>query len=401
MKLSMVLALVCAINSAAGDWLQFRGPQSSGVAIGANLPSKVEPRNIAWKTALPGRGLSSPIIVGQRVFVTATTGRDRLHVLCFDAATGGQLWERRFWATGRTLCHEKISLAAPSPASDGARIYALFSSNDLFCLDLDGNLLWLRGLMRDYPNASNGLGLSASPVVADGVLIAQIETDGDAFALGLDTLTGQNRWKIARPRRVNWTTPTLTKGADDRHIAILQSSTGILGIDPSSGREIWNYGEGASAIPSSALSGSVLYAPASGITALELSASGQPPKQLWRAPQLRTGTPSPVVLDDRVYILNDGGILTCAQASDGKRVWQARLKGPFTASPLVAGQHLYTVSEKGLLQIVDPAKPEGEVVSELDLGETILGTPSISSDALYLRSDGHLWKISAPAPALL
>lgn len=402
MKTLCALALgIGLLQSNGADWLQFRGPQGSGVVAEANLPVKLEAKHIAWKTALPGRGLSSPVIVGQRVFVTATTAPDRLHVLCFDASSGKQLWERKFWATGRTICHEKISLAAPSPVSDGERIFALFSSNDLFCLDLDGNLLWLRGLMRDYPNASNSLGLSSSPVVADGTLVAQFETDGDAFALGLDASTGENRWKNVRPRRVNWTSPLVTKGADGKHGVILQSSTSVLAVDAATGREIWKFAEGASAVPSSALAGGMLYVPASGITALEIGSSGEPPKALWRAPQLRTGTASPVVLDDRIYILNDGGILTCAQIGDGKRVWQARLKGPFTSSPLAAGKLIYTVNEKGLIQVIDPSKPEGEVVGELDLAETILCTPSIAGDALYLRSDGHLWKIAQPGATLL
>lgn len=142
--------------------------------------------------------------------------------------------------------------------SDGERIFALFSSNDLFCLDLDGNMLWLRGLMRDYPNASNGLGMSASPVVGDGVLVAQIESDGEAFALGIDVLTGLNRWKMERPRRANWTSPLTTKGPTGKLQVALQSSAGVQMIEAETGREIWNYKGRAATIPSSALGAGVL-----------------------------------------------------------------------------------------------------------------------------------------------
>src|SRR4029079_9015788 len=135
---------------------------------------------------------------------------------------GRRRWERQFWATGRTTCHEKISVAAPTPVSDGTHVFALFSSNDLVCLDLDGQLLWLRGLMRDYPNASNNLGLSSSPVVADGTLIVQVETDGAAFAAGIDAMTGVNRWKMERPKRVNWTSPMLLSGKDGQAVVVLQ-----------------------------------------------------------------------------------------------------------------------------------------------------------------------------------
>src|SRR6185436_7297544 len=128
-------------------------------------------QHLAWKTDLPGRGLSSPIIIGDKIFVTSCSGpkQQRLHVLCFNASNGAKLWERQFWATGRTMCQPKMSVAAPTPASDGERIVAIFSSNDIVCLDLDGNLLWLRGLGRDYPNASNSVGMSSSLLLAGGV----------------------------------------------------------------------------------------------------------------------------------------------------------------------------------------------------------------------------------------
>ncbi len=394
-----ILAMVCFLvvfQVWGGDWLQFRGPQGAGVSDETQIPTTLDAKkNIAWKKALPGRGLSSAIIVGDRVFVTCTSGpnQERLHVICLNAADGSSLWERQFWATGRTTCHEKISVAAPTPVSDGKRIIALFSSNDLFCLDLDGNLLWLRGLMRDYPNASNGLGLASSPVVVDGVVVTQIETDGEAFVAGIDATTGLNRWKIDRPKKANWTSPSILRGAQGAMLVTLQSSTGISAIDPKTGVEVWKYSDGASTVPSSAVRGDTLYVPSSGITALQTSTDGQPFKQLWKASQLRPATASPVVVDERIYTLNDAGVLTCGDTTEGKRLWQLRLKGPFSATPLAAGQHLYLVNEKGLAQVVDLSKPEGQVVSELDLGEPIIGTPSIGGGGLYFRSDGHLWKI--------
>jgi outer membrane protein assembly factor BamB len=398
------LCLFAVLPNHASDWRQFRGTHGSAVAADANLPSSLDAqRNIAWKVNIPGRGHSSPVIVRDRVFVTCASGPKgkRLHVLCFDAVTGKQRWERQFWATGRTTTHEKISGAAPSPVTDGQRIFALFSSNDLFCLDFDGNLLWLRGLMRDYPNASNALGLSASPVTADGVFVAQIESDGEAFAIGIDTSTGLNRWKIARPHRANWTSPLTLIGPNGKHQVALQSSAGLQMIEAETGREIWNYKQGAATIPSAALGGNVLYLPSNGITALLPAEPGTEPRQLWRAAQLRPATASPIVFGDRLYILNDAGILSCAEISEGNRLWQLRLKGPFTASPVASSKHLYVVNEKGLIQVIDPKPPEGEVLSELDLAETILCTPSIAGNALYLRSDGHLWKIAHDAAKVL
>jgi outer membrane protein assembly factor BamB len=150
LSLSFAIALApCAAT--ADDWRQFRGSDSSGVSSEASLPTKLNAATLQWKSPLPGRGISGPIVVGDRVVLTASSGYrdDELHILCFSASTGEQLWERRFKATGRTICHEVMSMATPQPCSDGERIYATYSCNDVVCLDLDGNLIWYRGMGLD------------------------------------------------------------------------------------------------------------------------------------------------------------------------------------------------------------------------------------------------------------
>jgi len=396
MKLKLLaLCLGGCLGLQAADWPQFRGPNGNGFSDETSVPTDLHvARNLAWKTDLPGAGLSSPIIIGDRVFVTCSGGlkQQRLYVICFNAADGKKIWERQFWATGRTMCHEKTSVAAPTPASDGRHVVAIFSSGDAVCLDLDGNLLWFRGLGRDYPNASNSLGLSSSLVVADGVVVAQVENESESFTAGLDVLTGTNRWKLDRPKDANWTSPVLLKNSP-YSLVVIQCSKGVIAVEPATGKTVWEYAEGGSSVPSSTPSGGVLYVPSRGLTALQPGIGGEKPKQLWQANQLRPGTPSPVVVGEKIFALNDGGVLTCGETATGKRLWQLRLKGPFSATPVAAGVFLYCVSEKGVAQVVDTSKPEGEVVSELELGETILSTPSISSGAIYFRSNSRLWKI--------
>lgn len=348
---------------------------------------------------LPGRGLSSPVVVGDRVFVTCSSGvrQETLHVICFAAANGAKLWERKFRATGRTMTHKKTCVAAPSPASDGKRIFALYSSNDLICLDLDGNLLWLRGLTFDYPNASNSLGLASSPVIADGKLVVQIENDSESFAAGIDPETGTNLWKIDRTKAANWTSPVVMKGAGSGgEVVVLQGSDGLNALDPATGREIWKYEGGAATIPSSAVSADreVLYVPSHGLTALRVGPEGNTARQLWRDEQQRPGTASPLVLDGKVYTVNNAGVLSCADVGTGERLWRIRLKGPYGCSPVAAGRHLYFFSEKGVGLAVDVSGAAGKIVGEIDLEERILCTPAISNDAIYVRSDGHLWKLS-------
>ena len=389
------LVFLGSLQFATADWPQFRGPNGNSVASGPAVSAKLDAGSIAWTADLPGRGLGSPIVLGGRVFVTCSSGpkQNRLHVICFNAADGRKRWERQFWATGRTMCQETTCVAAPTPASDGERIFAIFSSNDLVCLDLEGNLVWLRGLTVDYPNASNSLGMASSLTVTDGVLVAMVENDSESFTAGIDVKTGVNRWKLDRPKMANWTSPSLIRSPSGATQVLLQSGKGVTAVEPTTGRIVWQYTEGASTIPSGTVSDGILYVPSQGITALQPSSDGSSPKQLWRSGQLRPATASPVVLNQRVFTLNDAGVLSCGDAKDGNRLWQLRLKGKFSATPLAAGVFLYCVNDKGLLQVVDTTQPEGAVTSELDLGQTILSTPAISDGAIYVRSDGKLWKL--------
>lgn len=395
----LLSALIMALSATAGDWKQFRGPEGNGASPELGLPTRLDPEDIAWAAPLPGRGLSSPIVIGDRVFLSASSGvhQDRLHVIAFNASDGSRLWERVFWATGRTLSHPKTNVAAPTPTSDGQRLFVLYSSNDLVCLDLDGRLLWLRGLTHDYPNVSNSLGMASSPILAGATLVVQLQTDADSFAFGIDVHSGRNLWKIPRPKAACWTTPSLLPRGPDRPTLVgLQSNKGFHAIDPATGQTVWAYEEGAATIPSSAVSDGLLLLPSHGITALALDEATSAPRQLWRSNQLRPDTASPLIWDDLVYVINGAGVLTCGDLSDGRRVWQLRLKGPFTASPVSAQGHIYLFNEKGLGQVVDVTGVAGKLVGELDLKETILGAPAIAGGALYVRSDGHLWKIARP-----
>lgn len=398
MKHVIILTLIIATAGIcdAGDWRQFRGNAANSVASGEKLPVELSGGSIAWKVELPGRGLSGPIAVRQQVILTASSGytEERLHVLSFDSETGELQWERQFAATGRTGCHTKMCVATPTPASDGERIFAFYSSNDLICTDLAGNLLWYRGLGAEFPNASNSLGMSSSPVVIGSTVIAQVESDAEAFAIGVDAESGETKWKIDRPRKANWTSPAILPAAGQGpDLALLQSSAGIAAVDPETGTVVWEYSDGASTIPSSSVVAGRVYIPSRGVTVLEPGQDGGF-EQVWNASNLSPSTASPVVMDGMTFTVNRTGALAAGDAESGDRLWQLRLKGPFSGTPLASNGHLFFFNESGLAFVVKATKEGGEIVSELDLGETILCSPAASNNALYIRSDGHLWKFA-------
>lgn len=404
------LAFVCACLSFAGgaDWLQFRGNDGTAVAPDKKLPiawgkkdaddKNALGENIAWRADLPGRGVSGPIVVAGKVIVTSSSGfkHDRLHVLAFDAATGEQLWERQFWATGRTLCHPTSSVAAPTPASDGESIFAFYSSNDLVCLDLDGNLKWFRGLGYDSPTAANDVGMAASPVVVGDTVVVQVENKGDSFAAGLDTATGETRWRLAREQSMNWTSPVVLRGKKPADDAVLLQSPGVLSaVKPATGDLLWSYTTACSIIPSATTDQGLVYLPAGGLTALKPSdRPGSHVEVAWSDGKLGPASSSPVVHDGKAYVINGAPALTCADAATGKVLWRLRLSGKFWATPVLAGDYLYCVNDQGLAQVVKLGD-EGEIAAENDFGEPVLGTPAIVDGAIYVRGDSHLFKIAA------
>jgi outer membrane protein assembly factor BamB len=399
--LASVLCMVVLLgNSHADDWRQFRGNESSGVSPESKLPTTLEDaQTLKWKTSLLGRGLSGPVVIGDRVFLTASSGYrdDRLHVLCFSTATGEQLWDRQFKATGRTICNEFMCMATPQPCSDGERIYAYFSCNDVICLDLDGTLIWYRGLGLDYPNASSSLGMSSSPIVVDETLVLQLDTDSESFAAGLNALTGETRWKLNRDKSAIYASPVLYRSSKSPlPQVILNSKKSLLSVDPRTGKENWKVEQACKSIPSTTVAGDLLVVPLDTLTLLRPTGTTANPELIWSEARLSPDDPTPVAYNDRVYVLK-GPVLTCAELATGKIEWQKRLncKGAY-ASPLAGNGHLYLADENGVLHTIRLGGTKGEVVSRLDLGEPILCTPALAGGALYVRSDKHLWKFADP-----
>jgi outer membrane protein assembly factor BamB len=379
----------------AGDWPQFRGPGGAAVSEETGLPVKwSDTENVRWKAELPGRGLSSPAIAEGRVYITACSGyrQRRLHVLCFDANTGKKQWERQMASTGSTMCHPKTCMAAPTPVTDGRHVYALFATGDLAAFDRDGDLLWYRALQRDYPDITNQVGMAASPVLADDVLLLPLENAGDSFALGVDVKTGRNRWKVPRRRDINWVTPIVVP-FHDKTAALFQTSGDITAYDVSNGEILWSYKrENLGSIPSPAVIDDRIVVPGNPSVALRVSEGGKP-EVLWKSRKLAAAYASPIAYKGRIYAMTGVGV-TCLDASTGEEIWRERLGNGFSASPVLADGKLYVAKEGGDTSVVQLGdKPK--VLANNALKETLLATPAIANRAIYLRTDKHLYCIAA------
>ncbi len=398
LSISIVAFFSCLSTVTADDWTQFRGVGGVSVAEGTVPTEYGEDQNIAWKVPLPGQGASGPIVLGDRVYLTCSGGdnQDQLSTVCIDANSGQQLWEQKFWATGRCFCHPLTSNAAPTPATDGKHIFAFYSSNDLACLDLEGNLVWYRGLAVDFPKAGNDVGMASSPIVADGIVVVQVECPGDSFAMGLDAENGTTVWKVDRSRDGVWTTPLALTAKDAPTMVLLQSKAGFDVLDIKTGKVVFAEQGQCSSISSSAIVDGLLYVPIDGTTAYAMSAEGKFDK-VWNSSQLRPSSVSSVVYDGNVFALNGTGVLTAFSAADGQPGQKLRVCEPRAtwATPVVAGGHMYFFTQNGKSYVVKLGE-KPEVVHEYNFGddEVFLGSPAVANNALYVRSNQFLWKIA-------
>ena len=398
--LMLSTGLLLSGQSQAEDWLQFRGPYVGGASNKASLPGKFDGEsgeNIAWKVSIPGRSVGGAIVVGDQVITTTSDGLEqrRIRLLSYDATSGKPRWEQQLVARGRPYCHPTSANAAPTPASDGKHVVAFFSSNDIACTDLQGNLLWYRSLASDFPKAGNDVGMSASPTIVDGVVVVQVECQGDSFALGMNVSDGTTVWKKERPRKANWASPTSVALPSGKNAVVMQSSENLVAVNPADGKELWKIDMGCSTTPSSTVSNGRLIVPSGGLTALDLSSAGAPSK-LWFENKLNSTACSPLVDNYKVNVVNRT-ILVCGDLFTGKVLWQLRIPdaNQIWSSPVIANKRLYLFSMDGSCAVVSLDGEEGKIESVNKLGDEVLGSPAIAGNAMFVRGAQNLWKIQS------
>src|SRR5207248_2845205 len=322
MRAYWISAACCVIAGVAhaGDWPGWRGPGGLGVSPERNVPAKWSAtENVRWKVPLPGTGASTPVVWGDRVFLTASDGRasDRLHVLCFDRGDGRALWHTRLFGSAPSEGEYPAGgMAIPTPATDGQRVYAAFGTGDLVALDFDGKPAWVRSLAQDYGPFRNRWGMSASPLLLPDLLVVLVDHWGQSYLLGVDPKTGATRWKTDRNAAVNWSSP-LAVAVNGGTQIVVTGTNRVFGYDARSGRELWQLpGMQEQCIPSPVADGGMVYA-----------VSGRKGKTL--AIDLRSGRPSVK--------------------------WESKRGAPYIPSPLCYGGHYYLLEDAGFGSCLDPA----------------------------------------------
>ncbi|HWQ03324.1 MAG TPA: PQQ-binding-like beta-propeller repeat protein [Candidatus Nitrosotenuis sp.] len=421
------------------NWPGWRGPEGAGISAETNLPTEWGPsQNILWKTAIPGRGHSSPIIWGNRVFLTTaiegevipgakapvhvvpvgegktevfkhpdSLGADKRHTLkvfCLDRDTGKILWERT--AHDGAMYddrHKKSSYASATPVTDGKLVYAYFGTEGLFAYDFSGKLQWK---FNPGKIATVGMGVATSPVLHGNLVILQVdEENGDnSYIVGLDKKSGKEAWRTSRKGiEVSWATPVIVTAAGGRAELVTSGNQFIIAYDPASGKELWrSAGVDSNAIPSPVAGHGMVYVtagyPKKKVFAIKLGGNADitgTSQIAWKYEKGTAYVPSPILYGDYLYLTTDKGLITCLDAKTGEVKYEGGrppMASTFTASLLAFDGKLLAVSDDGDAVLV-AAGPEHKVLRTNSLGEAVYATPAIAAGRIFLRGAQHLYAI--------
>jgi len=410
------------------DWPEFRGPHgdgrvgSAGDAKPIGLPLRwSETENVAWKTPIPHRGWSTPVVLGGQVWLTtATTDGHDFFAICVDAQTGQIRSNQKLFHADEPepLGNNVNCYASPSPAIEPGRVYIHFGSYGTACLDTaTGKTLWER---RDLP-CRHYRGPGSSPILFDDLLILSFDGVDVQYLVALDKASGRTVWKTDRTTAWNdldaqgqpsregdfrkaFSTP-LVIDAGGKPQMISPGSKAAYAYDPRTGKELWKVRHTAHTAVLRPVFSQGLAIFCTGLGGPELRAvrvDGQgdvtDTHVAWRAAQDAPKTPSPIVVDDLLYMVSDGGVVTCLEVATGKTVWRERIGGNYAASPIHADGRLYFANQQGKTTVLKAGRT-CEVLATNPLEAGFMASPAVSGKALFLRTKTHLYRIeAAPAP---
>lgn len=408
-----LLSLVCFPGLlTAENWPEFRGPTAQGHSSATGLPIRWSAtQNVVWKSALPGVGWSSPVVVDGVIYLTTAVaeGEDSveanrsLRAIALSGETGSILWDVEVFqqkAENAPRIHKKNSHASPTPVWEEGRLYVHFGHQGTACLNAgNGEILWSTRQHSYAPVHGNG----SSPVVVDGLLVFSADGGKSPQVIALDKLTGKTRWKFAREsdakRKFSFCTPLLIEVEGEPQI-ISPGSGMVAGLNPSTGAEIWrlNYDQGYSVVPRPVLAHGLIfvgtgYDKPRGL-AIRIGGKGDITDShlAWEQTKYVPHNPSMIAVGDELYMVADNGILSCMDAKTGEVHYQERCTGPISASILYGDGHLYLLDERGSCSVVKPGK-SFTVVTKNALGERALASPAVIGSDLLLRTEEHLYRV--------
>jgi outer membrane protein assembly factor BamB len=436
--IGVLVGTIGVTTSAARDWPRFREPAGSGVMDNQPLPTSwdgIRGERVVWKTALPGVGHSSPVVSGDRVFLTtAISSATRPHynpksegtqpsddesehqwqVLSLDKNSGRILWSQTAHrGVPKRKRHIKATQANATPATDSRIVVVSFGSEGLYAYDVNGKLLWKQDLGILDPGYAGqpdlSWGFASSPIIYRDLVILQCDIQQNSFMVAFNIKDGSQAWRVARDEIPAWSTPVVYEGKARTEL-VTSGSKYYRGYDPLSGKELWRLRDDTQVkVPSPVIHNDLFFLSGGNprgrdFYAVRANARGDisltaeqesSPSVVWRKTRGSSYTPTPLVYNGLLYVLNDNGVLTAYDAVIGTQLYASRVgttNSTFSASPVAGRGHIYAASEDGEVYTIK-AGPQYELVAVNEMGEALMATPAISDGMLLIRGQRHIFAV--------
>ncbi len=402
--LTLVLAGLC--NEGDGqEWTRFRGPNGSGISEAKTVPVKWAADDYNWIAELPGRGHSSPVVWGDKLFVTSCDDESATrYLLCINTKSGAVDWQREFKFASYKK-HKNNSYASSTPCVDENAVYVVWhskQSSPLIALDHAGNPLW----KHDLGPYLHGQGGAASPIVHEDLVILAHDQKEPSFLLAVDRQTGKPRWQIPRQgKRACYATPCVLTSADRTdEIIFTHCYEGIVGVDAKTGKQNWHidvFGRDPQrALASPVLTDDLVVATSGGVGGKRQLVAVKPSglgtdiavSERFRTTRQAPHVPTPLVYKQWLFMWSDQGIVSCLDCATGQPIWQKRVGGNFFSSPVCIDGKLYGIDLDGNLSVI-AAAADYELLARISLGRRSKSTPAVSGGTLFIRTESHVYSI--------
>ncbi|MCH2401092.1 MAG: PQQ-binding-like beta-propeller repeat protein [Pirellulales bacterium] len=430
MLLGCLTFMTCCASLQAENWPGWRGPRGDGTSLETSIPQEWDGpsgKNIAWKVPLAGIGHASPIVWENRIFVVSCVKGSQMRTLtCFERTTGKRLWHQEVIKSNLERLHALNSYASSTPATDGELVYVAFLQSDggttpalnvgaarpatlgrvvVAAYDFEGRRQWLQ----QVGEFASVHGFCSCPVLYNDMVILNGDHDGDGYVVALDRKTGETRWKVARKHHTRSYVTPLIRTVAGRQEMVLSGSRSVISLNPDDGSTIWEIDGPTEQFVASMVYDGKLFFMAAGFPTyhvMGIRPGGQgnvtQTHVAWHARNAACYVPSPVVLENRLFVADDRGTANCYDATTGKRLWKSRLGKHYSASLISGGGKVYFLSDDGITKIVAPAKKlevlaENRLFAEGQTGEFCSASPALSGGQLFVRTNKHLFCIGKTA----
>ncbi len=403
----LLVAGIACFADAADNWPRFRGPNGAGISDARTIPTKWGDGDYLWKVALPGTGVSSPVVWGQKLFVACADEATARHTLmCVNTGDGSTAWKAELAAAAHHH-HQFNAFASSTPAVDEQRVYYTWTTPEHYnvvAFDHAGKEVWRRDL---GPFAAEHGG-GASPIVYKDMLIVPDDQDGESFIYALDCATGKTKWQTARlVWKTSYATPCVYEPADGKaQIIVSSKANGITALDPQDGKMIWESGDlfRLRTVMSPVLASGMIFASCGEggngkmfVAITPGDANGGKSRVAYQLDKGIPYVPVPVAVGDLLFVVTDGGIASCLDAKSGQVKWQERLGGPCFSSPVCVNGNVYSVNRSGEVFVFRATAEKLDVLGRSTLGEGSQATPAVSGGRMFFRTTSHLMCIGDKA----